>query len=331
MCCASLTSTQTAVQRASRKGDFMRLPGSKTAGSVRSKQWKYWKQIKEYWSSQWKKDCWKDLSRFCHFVLVYSCLVKEPWHSYFLVIVCAVSSSLWPYVLPSTWVLCVECGVQFRALRSSLVLVLCRGSDIHAACVCPLLFTGLVVRVCGFEFAWAVRSSVCVCCVLCSMRFVFTSAISCCHVLCGRAVGESSHWLRVHVMFCLRIWLAIVFTGHVLLLLSCLVWAQGLSCLFLCAMCSPVYCLNPALLVIWLLVRLSHLSFIVYLLTSSLIYPSCVFSPVTVCCHYLPFVSCPAWCCLPCPALSSCQSCFPSRGSFIYFYFFILSFYFYYK
>lgn len=50
-----------------------------------------------------------------------------------------VSSLLWPYDLPSICVvLCADHGVQIPALRSSLVLVQSRGSDIHAPHICLL-------------------------------------------------------------------------------------------------------------------------------------------------------------------------------------------------
>ncbi len=53
--------------------------------------------------------------------------------------------------------------------------------------------------------------------------------------------------------------------------------------LFLCAMCSHVYCLDPAHLVTWLLVHLPHLCFPRYPPHLLPIYSSCVCNPVPVC------------------------------------------------
>jgi len=66
-------------------------------------------------------------------------------------------------------------------------------------------------------------------------------------MLCEHVAYECSQWLRVHVSFCVRTWLVICFTDHVLVLVM---FGEHMAfhVMFPCAMCSPVYCLAPPIL-----------------------------------------------------------------------------------
>lgn len=101
---------------------------------------------------------------------------------------------------------------------------------------------------------------------------------------------------------------------------SCvLVWAHSLSCVY--AMCSPVYCFDPALLVIWLLVQLLYLRLPRYPPCLLLIYSPCVFCPVwCIVVHCFPvavsWVKLFLFAYLLCSALF-CFVYFPHHGSFV--------------
>lgn len=123
--------------------------------------------------------------------------------------------------------------------------------------------------------------------------FYFGCVLSC-YVLCGHAVSENSHWLPVRVMFCLSTCLMIGFTGHELLIL--IMFSVSTWLIMFVSMCHALSCLlsNPALLVIWLLFHLLHLSSLVTRFVCSL-FNLLVFSvpcEFVVYYHSVPVVSC---------------------------------------
>lgn len=149
-------------------------------------------------------------------------LVTKPWPSCIILSLCecATLSVLGSYNLSSTWYSMLY-GVWIIALLSSLVLVCCWGSDIHAPCLvfhCERMVKkqtiGLVSRMLHLAF---------LCChVLCSTRFMFFIGcmLLCLCALCGRVVCGSSHWPFV-LMLCfvlvlsLRSVVALVLIGRV--------------------------------------------------------------------------------------------------------------------
>ncbi len=130
------------------------------------------------------------------------------------------------------------------------------------------------------------------------------------HIASGSALEML---ISMFVLFCT--WPVICFAGHVPVFVLC-------EHFCLIAMCSRVYCLDPAHLVTSLLVQLPHLLSLITLLICSLfiLLVSCASSL-----SYLPWLCsdpalpCPA---LPCPflpSLSNCQlSFFPPQGSFFF-------------